>query len=152
MIHLHKQHLQVIYSHAEATYPEECCGILLGYFNDGKKTVVEIIPTENAWEPDIAADFPDDNPEYSKRRRYAIAPQILLQIQKQAREKNLDIISFFHSHPDYPAIPSEFDRLCAWQEYSYIIVAVQNGKYTNINSWCLDETQQFQPEKIKNLT
>lgn len=152
MINLQEEHLQIIYTQAEKTYPEECCGILLGYFSSGKKTVVEIIPTENAWKSDIAADFSHDNLEYSKRKRYAIAPQILLQVQKDAREKNLDIIGFFHSHPDYLAIPSEFDSLCAWQEYSYIIVAVQNGKYNNINSWCLDETHQFQPEIIKNLT
>jgi proteasome lid subunit RPN8/RPN11 len=74
-----------------------------------------------------------------------------LQAQKQAREQNLHIIGFYHSHPDYPAIPSEFDRLYAWQEYSYIIVAVKNGKPTDINSWCLDETQQFQAEAINNL-
>ncbi|MDJ0615385.1 MAG: M67 family metallopeptidase [Calothrix sp. MO_192.B10] len=151
MIHLSEEQLQTIRTHAQKTYPEECCGILFGHLADDGKTVVEVMPTENAWQGDTAGDFPGDSQEYSKRRRYAIAPQVMLQAQKQAREQNLEIVGFYHSHPDYPAIPSEFDRLCAWQEYSYIIVAVKNGISTDINSWCLDPNQQFKPEKVRNL-
>ncbi|WP_088239855.1 Mov34/MPN/PAD-1 family protein [Calothrix rhizosoleniae] len=151
MIHLSEEQLQIIYAHGQKTYPEECCGILFGHFTDGGKTVVAVMPTENAWEGDTAEDFPGDSQEYSKRRRYAIAPQVMLQAQKQAREQNIDIIGFYHSHPDYPATPSEFDRLCAWQEYSYIIVAIENGVPIEMNSWCLDTNHLFQPEKILNL-
>ncbi|MDJ0737274.1 MAG: M67 family metallopeptidase [Nostocaceae cyanobacterium] len=148
MIQLLSEHLQAIHNHAESTYPEECCGIIFGHLLGDDKTTVEVMPTENAWEPEAAIDFPGDVKEYSKRRRYAIAPLVMLQAQKQARERCLDIVGIYHSHPDYQAIPSEFDRMCAWQEYSYIIVSVENGEATQTNSWCLDDSHQFQAEAL----
>ena len=151
MIQLNKEHLQIIFTHAESTYPEECCGVIFGHIYSDRKTVVEIIPTENAWNPDTASNFPDSNPDLSRKRRYTIAPQDMLQLQKSSREKNLNIIGIFHSHPDYPAIPSEFDRNCAWQEYSYIIVSVQKGKAGDINSWVLDDRSGFQQEELREL-
>ncbi|MGB3656069.1 MAG: M67 family metallopeptidase [Rivularia sp. (in: cyanobacteria)] len=151
MIQLNKQHLQTIFSHAESTYPEECCGVIFGHICSDRKTVVEIIPTENAWNPDTAGDFADDDITYSKKRRYTIAPQDMLHLQKSAREKNLNIIGIFHSHPDYPAIPSEFDRNYAWQEYSYIIVSVQKGQAGDINSWVLDDNSVFEQEELREL-
>lgn len=149
MIQLNKKHLQTIFTHAESTYPEECCGVILGYLCDRGKTVVEIIPTENAWNPDTAADFAEDDINHSRQRRYTIAAREMLRLQKSARESNLNIIGIFHSHPDYPAIPSEFDRNCAWQEYSYIIVSVQKGQAGDINSWVIDDNSQFQQEEVK---
>lgn len=148
MIKLNKNHLQIIKSHAESTYPEECCGIILGHLSSDSKTVVEIIPTQNAWNPQ-AGDFPDDDITYSKKRRYTIAPQKMLELQKYSRERNLNIIGIFHSHPDYPGIPSEFDRNYAWQEYSYIIVSVQKGQAGDVNSWVLDDNHQFQQEEVR---
>ena len=88
------------------------------------------------------------NPEGSKRNRFSIAPQVMLQMQKAARERHLDIIGIYHSHPDNPAVPSEFDRAIAWSSYSYIIVSVEQGQATDLNSWTLDEDHQFQPEEI----
>ncbi|MEO1375361.1 MAG: M67 family metallopeptidase [Cyanobacteria bacterium J06635_10] len=149
MIQLNFEHLQIIKSHAESTYPEECCGVILGDIDGDRKTVVEIIPTQNAWNSETAGDFPKDDITYSRKRRYTIAPQDMLQLQKSARERNLNIIGIFHSHPDYPAIPSEFDRNCAWQEYSYIIVSVQKGQAGDINSWVLDENSVFVPEVVR---
>ncbi len=111
---------------------------MLGYLANESKTVVEVMPTENAW-----------SEEDSKRRRYAIAPEILLKVQKQARDRSLNIIGIYHSHPDNPAIPSESDRFLAWQEYSYIIVSVPNGKALELKSWCLDKNHQFQEEEIE---
>ena len=149
MIQLSKKHLSYIQSHAESTYPEECCGVILGHISDRDKTVVEIIPTENAWNPETAADFPNDDITYSKKRRYTIAPKEMLRLQKLARECDRNIIGIFHSHPDYPAIPSEFDRKSAWQEYSYIIISVQKGRSADINSWVLDEDGKFQQEEVR---
>ena len=156
MIQLLATHLQDIFQHAESTYPEECCGILLGSLTETQKTVTEIILTENAWDPDTALDFSDDklndnidkSISFSKRRRYAIAPEVMLKAQKSARDSGMNIIGIFHSHPDYPAEPSEFDRNYAWQEYSYIIVSVQAGKAAEINSWVLDSKNQFQAEEL----
>jgi proteasome lid subunit RPN8/RPN11 len=151
MIRLNQEHLQAIRTHAESTYPEECCGIILGYLASEGKTVVEVIPTENAWNTEAAADFPGDRTTESKKRQYAIAPLVMLQAQKAARARSLNIIGIFHSHPDHPAIPSECDRLYAWQGYSYIIVSVQNGKAGEFKSWSLDDTHQFQAEAIENI-
>lgn len=138
--------------HAETTYPEECCGIVLGYLTSEGKTVVEVMPTENAWNAETAAELPgDDTLDYSKRQRYAIAPQVMLQAQKQARDRKLNIIGIYHSHTDHPAIPSEYDQKLAWQEYSYIIVSVHNGKASDMKSWTLDDNHQFQQEVIEKL-
>lgn len=151
ILKLLRQHIQTIYTHAETTYPEECCGIIFGHLTSEGKTVVEVMSTENAWNAETAADFPkDDTLDYSKKQRYAIAPQVMLQAQREARERNLNIVGIYHSHTDHPAIPSEFDRQCAWQEYSYIIVSVQNGKASDIKNWCLDDNHQFQQEAIEN--
>ncbi|MBG1262622.1 Mov34/MPN/PAD-1 family protein [Nostoc commune] len=151
MIQLTQEHLQTIRTHAESTYPEECCGIILGYLANGGKIVVEVIPTENAWNTEAAADFVGERTAESKRRQYAIAPEVMLKTQREARDRSLNIIGIFHSHPVNPAIPSECDRLYAWQGYSYIIVSVQNGKAGKLQSWSLDETHHFQAEAIENI-
>lgn len=152
VLQLLPKHLQTIYTHAETTYPEECCGIILGNLTSEGKTVVEVMPTENAWNAETAAELPgDDTLDYSKRQRYAIAPQVMLQAQKEARDRKLNIIGIYHSHTDHPAIPSEYDQKLAWQEYSYIIVSVQNGKAGDIKSWTLDDNHQFQQEVIEKL-
>jgi proteasome lid subunit RPN8/RPN11 len=138
LLKVSSQQKQIIRSHAASTYPEECCGIILGYLANESKTVVEVIPTENAW-----------SGEDSKRRRYTIAPEIMLKVQTYARSCSLNIIGVYHSHPDNPAIPSESDRVQAWQEYSYIIVSVPNGKALELKSWHLDDNHQFQEEEIE---
>jgi proteasome lid subunit RPN8/RPN11 len=148
ILQLLPQHLQIIRTHAESTYPDECCGIILGYGMSEGKTVVEVMPTENVWNT-ATAEFPGDRTTETQQRRYAIAPQVMLQAQKQARDHSLNIIGIYHSHPDAPAIPSECDRLYAWPEYSYIIVSVPKGKAQTLQSWCLDDNHQFQLEAIK---
>jgi proteasome lid subunit RPN8/RPN11 len=136
------EHQQIICNHAESVYPEECCGILLGEINGTFKTVTEVIPTTNAW---IKAD--SDEVERNKNSRYSIDPQDIFMAQKRAREIDLDIIGFFHSHPDYPAIPSMCDRSQAWEVYSYPIVSVINGRVSEIKSWVLDGDGIFQEER-----
>ncbi|MBD2344488.1 Mov34/MPN/PAD-1 family protein [Anabaena subtropica] len=156
-IKLLPKHQQTIFTHAERVYPEECCGLMMGYIADDVKTVVEVIPTANAWETEAdnfsqeitKANISSQVP--SLKRRYAIAPQIMLQVQREARDKALNIIGIYHSHPDHPAIPSECDRLYAWAGYSYIIVSVQNGVASDILSWSLDDNHQFQSEIIDNI-
>ncbi|MBE9004438.1 M67 family metallopeptidase [Fortiea sp. LEGE XX443] len=152
-MNLKSEHIQTIRSHAESTYPNECCGLMLGYLDNQTKTVVEIIPTENAWSAE-SVNFDSNHAEHNEKQRYAIAPQVMLQVQKAARDKLLNIIGIYHSHPDYPAIPSECDRQYAWPEYSYIIVSIQNGQADELLSWSLDDNHQFQPELIDiiNLT
>ena len=141
MIVISAEQRKIICNHAESVYPEECCGILLGKIVGMSKTVVEVIPTINAWNR-----AESDEVDRNKNSRYSIDPQDIFTAQKQARDLQLDIIGFFHSHPDYPAIPSTCDRSQAWEVYSYPIVSVINGKVSEIKSWVLDGDGIFQEE------
>lgn len=152
-------------THAETTYPEECCGILLGWRQGDATTLVEVLATENSWNEEAVDTFDSvaamaPLQPASKHNRFTIAPAVMLQAQKKARDangglrrdhRNLDIIGIYHSHPDHPAVPSEFDRAIAWQQYSYIIVSIQQGKASDIKSWVLDKEHQFQQEEIITL-
>jgi proteasome lid subunit RPN8/RPN11 len=152
ILQLQSHHLQIIQTHAESTYPEECCGLLLGQLGGNAKTLMEVLPTENSWDNEAAEAFQSIDGsaqrEPTKRNRFTVAPAVMLKAQKDARDRNLDIIGIYHSHPDYPALPSEFDRAIAWQRYSYIIVSVRQGKVSDLKSWSLDENEQFQQEEI----
>jgi proteasome lid subunit RPN8/RPN11 len=143
-IEISTSQLQIIYSHAEAIYPEECCGILLGKLKGNMdKVVIEVIPTINIWEGS------SDEISRTKHSRYIIPPQEIFQAQKRAEDIQLEIIGFFHSHPNTVAVPSECDREQAWEIYSYSIVSVIQGKVRSIASWVLDDNRIFQPEEIK---
>lgn len=150
MLKLNAAHLQEIQNHAESTYPEECCGILIGKMQGDTKTLIEVLPTANSWGDEAVDNFSTiaTSKPTSKRDRFSIAPRVLFEVQKETRSRNLDIIGIFHSHPDNPAHPSEFDRAIAWATYSYIIVSVQNGKACDFRSWMLDDEHKFQPEEI----
>jgi proteasome lid subunit RPN8/RPN11 len=154
MLKVTSKHLKQISTHAEKTYPEECCGLLLGINNSDDKIIVEIWETENSWQAGEADLLPSiaraKSQTLSKCNRFTIAPKVILEAQKSARDRNLTILGIYHSHPDYPAIPSEFDRAIAWEQYSYIIVSVQQGITKDLRCWILDENRQFQKEIIRN--
>lgn len=146
------EHLRAICAHAQSTYPDECCGLLLGKNTQDGKTLVEVMAMENAWSASSVESFAEIDasldPGADKNSHYTIAPEVMLQVQKESRDRGLDIIGIYHSHPDHPAIPSQFDQVCAWQTYSYIIVSVPQGKAGELQSWSLDDNHQFQPEEI----
>ncbi len=144
---LHPTHFKTICTHAETTYPNECCGLLLGKVNKLEKTVVEVWPAENAWKAEADEYWPEDR-ELTEERRYAIPPELMLKAMKSGCDRHLSIIGIYHSHPNNAATPSEFDRIYAWPEYSYIIVSVQPGKAIDCLCWSLDDHHQFQSEKI----
>lgn len=149
-IALSDTHILAIRTHAESTYPEECCGLLLGRVTGDVKTLVEVWPTKNAW----SAEAEDDcSPEkvLTKKRRYAISPADMLKGMKDGRDRDLEIIGIYHSHPDCAAVPSECDRTLAWPEYSYIIVSVRQGCCEDLRSWNLDADSNFQAEEILTL-
>ncbi len=158
MIKIQQKHLTEIYNHAEKTYPEECCGLLLGEIDASNKIVIEVIPTENSWNPDIdfgeidSAKIDSDlSSQPSKLNRFSIAPKVILEVQKNARNLGLNIIGVYHSHPNGIPFPSEFDRSIAWHQYSYLITSVSEGKAEEIKSWVLDENNQFQGENLSIL-
>ncbi len=152
ILHLDSDQQQAIANHATSTYPEECCGLLLGVVESEPipcKIVVDIRATENVW---TASDENLVNVpagwDVSQHKHFAIDPREMLQVQREARDLHLDIIGVYHSHPNYPATPSEMDRMCAWAHYSYIIVSVQHDKVIDLRSWSLNDNRQFQPEDI----
>ncbi|MBD2079155.1 Mov34/MPN/PAD-1 family protein [Leptolyngbya sp. FACHB-17] len=140
ILRLNSQHLVSIRAHAERTYPDECCGLLLGKSDPTGKTVMEVKATENRWS--------DDESGLTRKRQYEIAPEEMLAAMKEARSQGLDIIGIYHSHPDQPAVPSECDRAAAWSAYSYAIVSVSEGKSVDLRCWSLDDQQVFQPEEL----
>ena len=148
-ISLSIEQLQIIFNHAESVYPEECCGILLGKSDKLDRAVVEVILTINTWETTEIANFVKIDTKLNKHNRYSIDSKDIFLAQKRARDLNLDIIGFFHSHPNHPAIPSTCDREQAWEVYSYPIVSVINGKVSDIQSWVLDRNGIFQTEQIE---
>jgi proteasome lid subunit RPN8/RPN11 len=118
--------LASIYSHGESTFPEECCGVMIGRaLGDDRYEVVEIIAATNEREDE------------SRHNRFLISPQILLQAQRDSRARGLDVLGYYHSHPDHPARPSEFDREHAWPGTSYLIVSVLSGRVADCRSWRL---------------
>ncbi len=111
------------------------------------KKLVAVWPVENTWSEDIAEALQDDS-TLPASHRYAIAPQVMLEAMRAAQSQGLDVIGIYHSHPDCPARPSECDRRLAWPRYSYVILSVMQGQAQDLQSWQLDQTEQFQPEAI----
>ena len=154
VIQIESEQLQSLFRHAEKTYPEECCGIILGKIEGDRKIILDPIPTQNTWNEESAqyltgiANLSDRIGE--KARNFSIAPEDLLKAQKEARDRHIIVLGFYHSHPDAAAIPSEFDRAIAWPDYSYLIIAVDQGKAKDLQSWTLDKDRQFQIEPVED--
>ncbi len=138
MLKLSDAQMGEIRRHGERDYPYECCGLLIGQFGaDGRKTVTEIYPISNARE------------EEAKRNRFLIRPEELMRGELRAREQGLDVVGFYHSHPDSPARPSQYDLDHAWPTYSYIIVSVREGQAKELFSWEMEvDRSQFNAEDI----
>ena len=145
-LRLSPDHLHTIRAHAQHTYPEECCGLLLGTRDQDANETIELWQATNAWNPE-AAELLGGNPS-DRHRRFWIDPQELLMVHKYARDRHLDVIGVYHSHPDHPAVPSECDRAIAWEGYSYIIVSVEQGSAKDLLCWRLNFELQFQPEPL----
>ena len=111
-----------IRKHGAATYPNECCGALIG--RDGQVTSTFALPNTT---------------EEGPRRRFLVRPDDYRQAEKQARDAGGDLLGFYHSHPDHPARPSQYDLDHAWPFFSYIIVSVRAGAPEDMTSWRLRE-------------
>ena len=132
---------EALRAHGEETYPHECCGVLLGKSTDEGNLVHQIVRAGNT-----RTD--------SAHNRYYIAPHELVKIQRQARNAGLDIIGFYHSHPDHPAqwSPTDFAE-AHWLGCSYIITSVERGKAVTTNSFLLlgtgEDDKKFEDEAIQ---
>ena len=138
-----------IRAHGAETYPHECCGALLGRDSNA---VIENDRGNSAATParEILQLFPlvnrrDDSP----RNRFSVTAEDVLAAGKAASAQGLEVVGWYHSHPDHPARPSEYDRDHAWPWYSYIIVSVHTGVPQDMTSWRLkDDRSEFLEEKI----
>ena len=139
MIYLTNKLIEQIELHGEQTYPHECGGMLIGHFAaDSVKTILELLPMENAMD------------ESEKHNRVLITPKDVLRAERYAREKKFDVVGYYHSHPDHPAIPSQFDLDHALPVWSYIIVSVEKGKAIDVRSWEMEnDRSKFNEEEIK---
>jgi len=140
---------QGIFRHGAETYPHECCGALLGRDLDA----AEVSSANTAASPsrEVTALHPlvnrrDDSP----RNRFSVTSEDVLEAEKSARAKGVDVVGWYHSHPDHPAAPSQYDQDHAWPWYSYVIVSVTNGTPGKIASWRLtDDRSQFTSEPLE---
>jgi proteasome lid subunit RPN8/RPN11 len=132
--------IERIHEHGSRDYPHECCGALLGREEGEDRAVLGILPLENRRK---------DTPE----NRFAIEPKDVLGAEKEAVENGWNLIGWYHSHPDSPARPSEYDREHAWPWYSYIIFQVEKAEPREMRSWRLNEDRDaFVEEAIEFIS
>jgi proteasome lid subunit RPN8/RPN11 len=132
------QLLDEIHAHSEAAYPAEGAGFMLGSANGDLRRVTAILKLPNARE------------EAAQHNRYLLTPQDVLHSEQEAARRDLDVIGVFHSHPDHPNQPSEFDREWALPWFSYIITSVNGGQAAGSRSWRLtDDRTAFVDETIQ---
>jgi proteasome lid subunit RPN8/RPN11 len=137
VIRLSRASRPAVLEHARAAYPHECCGALLGLRRGGEKLVEEVLAISNSGE------------EQTRRNRFLITPEDVLRAELHARERGLELLGYYHSHPDHPALPSAYDLEQAWPFYSYLIVPVSRGHPGEPLSWVLAEDRsQFFPESF----
>jgi len=129
-----------IKQHAERDYPDECGGMLIGRFLDGgDKEIVETFPIANARED-------------SRHNRVLLLPEDVLKAEKHARDVKLDVIGYYHSHPNAPAVPSQYDLDHALPVWSYVIVSVIEGEAVDVASWEMeDDRTKFNEEKLESF-
>src|SRR5579871_1749109 len=137
VIRLSEEQAAAIRDHGARDFPHECCGVILGDVEGGIKVVRELRPVENVHEE-------------GHERRYLISPDQMFALLQEERRTGRKILGFYHSHPNHPARPSEYDRDWASPWYTYIIVSVMNGIPTDMTAWQLDDDQKaFEPEEIQ---
>jgi proteasome lid subunit RPN8/RPN11 len=126
-----------IRAHLCRIYPDEGCGVLLGRDGEGAREVVGVVPLENRHGDSL-------------HNRYLVAPEQFLAAERAARNAGIEVIGFFHSHPDHPPRPSAFDLQHAWPYYSYLIVNVTRGEAAEARSWRLvDDRSRFEEERLE---
>jgi proteasome lid subunit RPN8/RPN11 len=144
--------VDAIREHGAHDYPNECCGIMLGSELDGAKVVRELAPISNLRHEQVRSEdvLPLADPRReSERNRFLMDPREVARVEAEARARGLDIIGYYHSHPDHPARPSEYDREHAWPWLSYVIIRIEAGNPRDYASWILaDDRSRFENEPV----
>lgn len=127
-----------IFSQMEGTYPNEGGGFLLGKVNGGQVVIQDITQVENVFETE------------EQYHRYAMTPQDWARLEDFADEQGLILVGYYHSHPNAPAIPSDYDRDHALPNFVYIITSVQDGKAVDMQAWQLQhDRSRFDSHPLK---
>jgi proteasome lid subunit RPN8/RPN11 len=138
---LTQSHLATIEREALAAYPNECCGILIGIQHNDEERLVS-----------IAHPVANDAESTDRHHRFSISPKDLIAAEQLAASRDEVVLGYYHSHPNHPANPSNFDRQRAWPFYSYVIVSVATSHVVEMKCWQFDEqSQQFIPQRIARL-
>ncbi len=138
ILFLSQEILKRIHQHGEQAYPEEGAGLLLGETKGNEQQMSEIVSLTNEREED------------ARHNRYQLSPQDYLMGEELADRMGLDVLGVFHSHPDHPNQPSEFDRKWAWPNFAYLITSVVQGVAVESRSWRLNEDRaNFSEEKVE---
>jgi proteasome lid subunit RPN8/RPN11 len=152
-LRIKKAQSEAIRQHGGRDYPSECCGVLLGKAEGEVKLVLEVVPLQNLrLDPSRAQELlPVDDPSReTERNRFLIDPLDQLRVEKDARARGLEVLGYYHSHPDHPARPSVYDREHAWPWYSYVIVSVEHGVAKELTCWVLAEGEgMLYPEPVE---
>ena len=136
MIEIPNELLDRIKTHGEQSYDEECCGALFGNYSDEIKTIYDIHEFEN-------------EKQENRQNRFLISPAQYKLAEKLAKEKGFELLGFYHSHPDHPAIPSQFDTDHALPWFLYIIVSVNKAKAETLTVWILKEDRsRFEEQQV----
>ena len=124
-------------AHAAAAYPLEGCGVLVGSLGGGEASVVSASRGRN-----LVTD--------RARDRYELDPGDIVAAERAARAQGLEVVGFWHTHPDHPARPSRFDTERAWPEYLYVIASTTAEGVADLRAWRLDETGgEFAEEELR---
>ena len=130
--------------HAEREYPHECCGLLIGRIEGGGRTrvVSETYPVENRFE------------EGERHHRMSIGPLDYARAERLYAGRGLGVVGNYHSHPDHPAVPSQYDleHLAPWPTMSYVVVSVREGEAVELRSWELEaDRSRFNEEEVARV-
>jgi proteasome lid subunit RPN8/RPN11 len=135
MIKFEKNAKEQMIAIGEKGFPHEICGLMFGKAGD-TRIVTEVFECGNL-------------NKLKPETRYDMDPKDYLKGEALARQKELDVIGIFHSHPDHPDKASETDRQAAWPGFSYIIMSIQKGKFASMRSWVLNAQEQFDEEPVQ---
>lgn len=137
MLEIDQELVQELAARAEASYPYECCGVLVGWSRGDHRTVQRLVHADNERQ---------DSPH----NRYSIDPRLLFRLEKELRGGETSILGFYHTHPDVEASPSRYDLEHAWPWYTYCIASVHRGRFGDLRAWRLREDRSaFDREPLR---
>jgi proteasome lid subunit RPN8/RPN11 len=137
MIRISEKHIDAIREHGRESYEDEACGVIYGRSRDGDKDVELLAPLANSRDG-------------LRHRRFLITPKDYQRAESEASARGLELLGFYHSHPDHPAVPSPYDLEHAWPFFSYLIVSVWKGEPRKVRSFVMNEDRgAFTEEEIQ---